>query len=148
MALRAAGPLDLAAVVPLAVAFYVEDGFATGEDALRGNLAVLLASPAARVAVLESAGGLLGFAVTTGFGLEDGPIAELEDLFVVPAARRRGLAGQLIEDSVAWARGRGCRRLELVVAPNGHDVGHLFGYYLAHGFLDEGRHLLGRPLVR
>ncbi|WP_024799395.1 GNAT family N-acetyltransferase [Nocardia sp. BMG51109] len=145
--LRAAGPADLDGVLPLAVAFYAEDGFETGEHALRGNLSVLLTSPAARVAVLRSEDRLLGFAVTTtSFGLENGLVAELEDLFVVPVARRRGLGGRLIDDSAVWARERGCRYLELVVAPNGRDVGHLFDYYRAHGFLDEGRRLLGRPL--
>ncbi|WP_431957846.1 GNAT family N-acetyltransferase [Nocardia lijiangensis] len=144
---RAAGPVDLSAVLALAVAFYSEDGFATGEPELRGNLATLLASPAARVAVAHSADRLLGFAVTTtSFGLESGLVAELEDLFVVPAARRRGLAGQLIEDSVGWARERGCRCLELVIAPNGRDVGHLFAYYLARGFHNDGRRLISRRL--
>lgn len=145
--LRVAGPDDLAAVLPLAIAFYAEDGFATGEQALRNNLSALLASPAARVAVVHSPDQLLGFAVTTtSFGLENGLIAELEDLFVLPAARRRGVAGRLIEDSIAWAREQGCPQLELVVAPNGRDVGHLFDYYLAHGFRDDGRRLLSHPL--
>ena len=145
--LRAAGPGDLAAVLPLAVAFYAEDGFTTSEHALRSNLTALLASPAARVAVVHAPDQLLGFAVTTtSFGLENGLIAELEDLFVIPAARRRGVAGQLIEDSIAWARRQGCRQLELVIAPNGRDVRHLFDYYLAHGFLDHGRRLISHPL--
>ncbi|HEY4018961.1 MAG TPA: GNAT family N-acetyltransferase [Pseudonocardiaceae bacterium] len=145
--LRAAGPADLTMVLPLAVAFYAEDGFATGEPALRSNLTTLLASPAARVTLLHSADQPLGFAITTtSFGLENGLIAELEDLFVVPTARRRGLAGRLIADSVAWAREQGCRHLELVVAPNGRDIGHLVDYYLAHGFRDDGRRLISRPL--
>ena len=145
--LRTAGPADLAAVLPLAVAFYAEDGFGTGEHTLRGNLSVLLASPAARVAVVQSGAELLGFAATTTtFGLEYGLVAELEDLFVVPTARHHGLGGRLIADSVAWAREQGCQRLEVIVAPNGHDVGHLFDYYLAHEFVDEGRRLIGRPL--
>jgi hypothetical protein len=32
---RTAGPADLAAVLPLAVAFYAEDAFSTGEHVLR-----------------------------------------------------------------------------------------------------------------
>ncbi|GDY33635.1 GNAT family N-acetyltransferase [Gandjariella thermophila] len=145
--LRTAGPADLATVSPLAVAFYTEDCFDTSEHALRSNLSVLLASPAARVAVVQSEAQLLGFAITTtSFGLENGLIAELEDLFVLPTARRRGLGSRLIGDSVAWAREQGCQRLELVIAPNGRDVGHLFDYYIAHGFRDEDRHLIGRPL--
>ncbi|MQY26045.1 GNAT family N-acetyltransferase [Nocardia aurantia] len=142
---RAAGPIDPAAVAALAVAFYTETGSGCDEQNLAGNLATLLASPTARVAVVDSGDRLLGYAVTTtGFGLESGPIAVLDDLFVVPEARRAGLAGRLIDDSIAWARERGCRSLELVVAPNGRDVGHLFAYYRKRGFHDDGRRLLGR----
>lgn len=145
--LRAARHGDLATVSALAKAFYAEDGFATGEQDLRDNLAVLLASPAARVAVAQSSDQLLGFAVTTtSFGLENGLIAELEDLFVPSVARHRGLAGRLIEDSADWAREQGCGRLELVIAPNGGDVGHLFDFYLSRGFEDDGRRLISRPL--
>ncbi|MGK8557856.1 GNAT family N-acetyltransferase [Nocardia gipuzkoensis] len=145
--LRAAGHVDLAAVLALAVAFYSEEGFTSSEQALRSNLAALLTSPTARVAVADSADQLLGFAVTTtGFGLENGLIAELEDLFVVPTARRRGLAGRFIEDSAGWARQQGCGSLELVIAPNGRDVGHLFDFYLARGFQNDGRRLINRPL--
>jgi aminoglycoside 6'-N-acetyltransferase I len=145
--LRTAGPADLATVCSLAVAFYAEDGFDTGEQALRSNLSVLLSSPAARVAVAQSGAQLVGFAVTTtSFGLENGLIAELEDLYVVPSARSRRLGTRLIADSVAWARKQGCRRLELVIAPNGREAGHLLDYYLARGFQDDGRRLIGRPL--
>jgi aminoglycoside 6'-N-acetyltransferase I len=144
---RPAGPADLATVLPLAVAFYAEDGFDTGEPALRAHLAVLLGSAAAHVAVVGSAAQPLGFAVTTtSFGLENGLIAELEDLFVLPASRGRGLGTRLVDDSVAWARRQGCQRVELVVAPNGRDVGPLFDYYRALGFQDDGRRLISRPL--
>src|SRR5207244_1537259 len=89
--LRTASPTDLDEVLSLAVAFYAEDGFTTSEPALRDNLTVLIASPAARVAVVQSDDQLLGFAITTtSFGLENGLIAEIEDLFVLPTARRRG----------------------------------------------------------
>lgn len=144
---RAASPADLAAVYPLAVAFYSEDGFTTAPQVLRANLAALLSAPSARVAVARSAQGLFGFAVTTtSFGLENGLIAELEDLYVVPWARRLGLGSLLVEDSATWAREQGCRHLELVIAPNGGDVGHLFDYYLARGFRNHDRRLISRPL--
>ncbi|WP_067696885.1 GNAT family N-acetyltransferase [Nocardia jejuensis] len=146
-AVRVATVDDLDAVTALAFSFYTEDGVVSDERALGANLAVLLAAPGVRVAVVDSGEGLLGYALTsTGFGLESGPIAVLDDLFVLPAERRRGLAGRLIDDSAAWARERGCPSLELVVAPNGRDVGHLFAYYLARGFHDDGRRLLSRQL--
>jgi ribosomal protein S18 acetylase RimI-like enzyme len=138
---------ELATVLRLASAFYVEDGFATPAAELRHNLRVLFDSDDARVAVAESRENIVGFAITTlHFGLEQGRSAELEDLYVEPAHRRRGIAGALIDDSAAWARSRGCRAHELVVAPNGQDVGHLLAFYGRRGFTDEGRRLLTRTL--
>lgn len=147
MGCRAARAEDVVALGELALAFYVEDNFAVEADVLTANLHVLLSSAAARVAVVDDTTDLVAFAVTTtSFGLENGYLAELEDLYVVPRVRRRGLAEVLIEDSARWARERGCSQLELVVAPNGLDVTHLHRYYLARGFQDEGRRLLSRPL--
>jgi len=81
---------------------------------------------------------LAGFAVTTvGFGLESGRVAVLEDLYTAPEHRRRGIGRSLVEDSARWARTMGSRHVELVVAPNGQDVSHLFDYYASLGFLDE-----------
>lgn len=140
---RQAHPAELAAILKLASAFYVESGFATPTFELRSNLQVLLHSHSARVAVADSHEILVGFAITTlGFGLEQGRSAELEDLYVEPAHRRHGIAGALISDNAAWARSQGCRTLALVLAPNGQDVGHLLAFYMRRGFTDEGRHLL------
>jgi aminoglycoside 6'-N-acetyltransferase I len=147
MELRPAQPAELDAVLALAVAFYAEDGFTTAETRLRAHLRVLLDSSAARVMVASDGNELLGFAVTTtSFGLEDGLIAELEDLYVVPAARLHGIARRLIDDSVQWAGEHGCAHLELVVAPNGRDASSLLAYYNRRGFSDDGRRLLARPL--
>lgn len=148
MMLRTASPDDFGVLLDLAVAFYAEDGFTTPRAALAEHLGVLLrADGRARVAVGAEDGHVVGFGITTtSFGLENGLIAELEDLYVAPARRRRGLANALIEDSAAWAASIGAGRLEIVVAPNGQDVGHLFRYYRARGFIDEGRRILSRPL--
>jgi aminoglycoside 6'-N-acetyltransferase I len=140
---------ELSTVLDLATAFYVEDGFTTPVRQLRENLLVLLDSDTARVAVAcDCDNEIVGFAITTlGFGLEHGLLAELEDLFVVPAHRRTGIGGVLIDDSADWARSRGCRALELVVAPNGANVDHLFNYYAHQGFTSEGREILSRDLT-
>ncbi len=130
--LRAAGPPDLEQLLTLATAFHAEDGFTTSAADLRRNLSVLLSSPEARTAVVDRDGQLLAFAITTSsFGLENGQIAELEDLYVAPGQRRHGHAGRLISDSAAWARTRGCSHLELAVAPQGRDVTHLHDFYRA-----------------
>ncbi|HUR08464.1 MAG TPA: GNAT family N-acetyltransferase [Nonomuraea sp.] len=148
MPIRTAAPEDLPALLALAVDFYREDGFATSEADLRTNLATLITSPTARVAVSKAADDrVVAFAITTTtFGLESGLIAELEDLYVAPDARRHGEAQRLIEDSVRWSTDRGCGQLEIVIAPNGQDVSHLFDFYRKRGFRDEGRRLLSQPL--
>jgi len=144
---RTARPEDHEAILALAVDFYAEDGFATPRAKLSEHLTHLLASDAARVAVIDSGGEVVAFGISTSsYGLESGLIAELEDLYVAPAHRRRGLAAELIEDSARWAAGIGAAHLELVIAPNGQDVSHLFAIYRAKGFVDDGRRLLARDL--
>jgi aminoglycoside 6'-N-acetyltransferase I len=146
---RPACRAELPAVFDLATAFYIEDGFSTPASQLRENLVVLLDSDSARVVVAcGDDDEIVGFAITTlSFGLEYGLSAELEDLFVDPAHRRSGIGSALIDDSADWARSRGCRVLELVVAPNGANVDHLFNYYAHQGFTSEGRQILSRDLA-
>jgi aminoglycoside 6'-N-acetyltransferase I len=146
---RTAVPADRDAILRLAVDFYAEDGFTTPRSKLAEHLTHLLVSPAAHAAVIESDGEIVAFAISTSsYGLESGLIAELEDLYVAPRARRRGLAGELIEDSARWATGIGAAHLEIVIAPNGQDVSHLFEIYRGKGFVDEGRRLLSRATTR
>lgn len=146
--IRAALPTDLPRVLAMATAFYIEDGFATTVSELRNNLGVLQQTDTARVAIATRHNDVLGFAITTlHFGLEQGAFAELEDLYVEPAHRRTGVAGALIDDSAGWAQSRGCRTLELVIAPNGNNVAHLFCYYARRNFTDEGRRILSRNLT-
>lgn len=149
MTIRTAHPSELAGISALAAAFYAEDGFSTPASELHVNLGLLLNSDAARTAIAGHCDNkIVGFAITTlSFGLEKGLVAELEELFVQPGYRRTGIGSALVDDSAQWARSRGCRTLELVVAPNGYDVSRLFDYYARRGFTDEGRRLLSRSLT-
>jgi aminoglycoside 6'-N-acetyltransferase I len=145
--LREAAHDDLPTLVALARAFYDEDGFTTSTAMLEENFGALLDSSGARVVLVVIDGTPRAFALTTtAFTLESGTIAELQDIYVRPEYRRRGIAALLIADALEWARARSAVSLELVVAPNGHDVSHLFRYYEARGFVDEGRRILSRPL--
>lgn len=145
--LREAVATDVPTLVELARAFYDEDGFTTTDDELRAHFAILLPAPHARVTLATRDGDARGFALTTiGFTLESGTVAELQDLYVHPAHRRRGLATLLVDDAVEWARRASASVIELVIAPNGRDVRHLFTYYEARGFVDGGRRILGRRL--
>lgn len=44
-------------------------------------------------------------------GTESSPVAFLEGLYVVPQARRKGVAASLVAAVCGWARGAGCREL-------------------------------------
>ena len=59
-------------------------------------------------------------------------IIDLEDLFVDPDYRRRGLAAALVTRIAEVLRARGAERLEVTANP------HAMGFYRAAGFTDCG----------
>ena len=81
-----------------------------------------------RTHVAEEDGSLAGFATWT----ETAGIIELEDLFVDPGYRRRGIAAALVSRIVDVLRARGAERLEVTANP------HALGFYRAVGFVDCG----------
>lgn len=81
-----------------------------------------------RTYVAEENGTLTGFATWT----ETGGIFELEDLFVDPGWRRRGIAMALVNRIAQILRARGVERLEVTANP------HALGFYRAAGFIDCG----------
>ncbi len=146
--LRTAGIDDLPELLRLARDFYDEDGFATTDAELRSNFRALLADEAsARICLAVGDDSAIGFALTTSrVILESGIVAELQDLYVMPAQRHRGIGAGLVNDAIGWAKTVHASVLEVVVAPNGRDVSQLFAYYAARGFRDEGRRLLALVL--
>ena len=81
-----------------------------------------------RTYVAEEEGALVGFATW----LEAGGVFELEDLFVDPGWRRRGIAAALVGRIAQVLRARGVQRLEVTANP------HAMGFYRAAGFVDCG----------
>jgi GNAT superfamily N-acetyltransferase len=81
-----------------------------------------------RTYVAEEDGSVVGFAT---WARVDGTI-ELEDLFVDPDYRRRGIAAALVSRIVDVLRERGVRCLEVTANP------HAEGFYSAAGFVDCG----------
>ncbi len=73
-------------------------------------------------------GTVLGFATVLG----DGPVRELEDLFVDPEAQRRGIGAELVADAVSRARAAGATRLEVTGNP------HAARFYARVGFESTG----------
>jgi GNAT superfamily N-acetyltransferase len=81
-----------------------------------------------RTYVAEEEGSLVGFATW----IEAGGVFELEDLFVDPGWRRRGIAAALVNSIAQVLRARGVERLEVTANP------HAMGFYRAAGFTDCG----------
>lgn len=81
-----------------------------------------------RTYVAEEDRSVVGFAT---WARADG-VTELEDLFVDPDRRRRGIAAALVSRIVDVLRAQGVRYLEVTANP------HAQGFYDAAGFIDCG----------
>ena len=81
-----------------------------------------------RTHVAEQDGSVVGFATWAGTA----GTLELEDLFVDPGYRRRGIATALVSRIAEVVRARGAERLEVTANP------HALGFYRAVGFADYG----------
>jgi GNAT superfamily N-acetyltransferase len=142
----------IAVALDLLGRFFAEEGFTTPPDAQRRGLAEMLADPLRCAAVLafRVEGGArrpVGLATAAWMAsVEHTRAAELEDLYVVPAERGRGVAGALIEAVVRWSRQRGCATLLVTVTPDGELSHGLTGFYTRRGFADEYRKLLALDL--
>jgi GNAT superfamily N-acetyltransferase len=80
-----------------------------------------------RVAVGDD-GTVLGFATTLG----DGPVRELDDLFVEPHHQGRGIGARLVADAAVLARAGGAARIEVTANP------HASRFYFSVGFQRDG----------
>ncbi len=119
MTIRAAGRSDVALILAfireLAAYEKLSEEVVATEDTLAATL--FGSHPAAEVLIAEVDGGPAGFALffsnySTFLGR---PGIYLEDLFVRPEARGRGVGRALLSRLAAIARERGCGRLEWAV---------------------------------
>jgi aminoglycoside 6'-N-acetyltransferase I len=142
-----AGLPDAAAVAELATRFFVEESFGLPAGGLESRVRRYLDADGHAIFVARRAGRLIGFAtVTTGYGLEYGWSAELEDLYILPSERRRGIARRLVERVANWAAGRGCSAVLVTVTPEGEEAHSLVAFYARLSFEDRGRRILELPL--
>jgi aminoglycoside 6'-N-acetyltransferase I len=113
----------------------------------RARTEPFLAEPGNAVFMALEDGRLVGVAtVTTGFGFETGCYAEVEDLYVEPEQRGRGLAVALLDAAFAWCRSEGCAEVEVVVTPDAEARHGLGEWYRRQGFADTGRMIYSRRL--
>ena len=115
---RAAREADIDALVGLMAAFYAESGYALDADWATASFRTLLAQPTLGAVWLAQADhGAVGHAVLTvrhamEFG---GPLGVVDDLYVAPAWRRRGIAGALLDALRGECRSRGCKAWQVEV---------------------------------
>jgi GNAT superfamily N-acetyltransferase len=124
MSVRAAIERDIPQLLALIRRYWEFEGIA-GFEALRIELLLkqLIGPPSPTAAaarsgcvwVAETGGGLVGYliAVTVLSFEHRGLMAEIDELFVVPEARARGLGRQLVTGVEQALAARGCVRLQL-----------------------------------
>jgi GNAT superfamily N-acetyltransferase len=138
---------DLPLVEPMVRAYYLEDGHSFDEKRqLRALAALADGEPLGRGWLIALAGRPIGYLVLTlGFSVEAGGAEGcIDEFYLLPAARSRGLGGRALELVEAEARHLAVRRLYLEVE-HGNRALHL---YRRAGYLDHQRFLLSKFLGR
>lgn len=96
--------------------------------------------------VARSEGAIVGYAVVVPFYSNEfgGEIAILDELYVSPEARDRGVGGAIVEQLKARAAERGAPRIELLV---NHKNARVVPFYERHGFAVLSRWVLSQELA-
>ena len=132
-------------LVDLARAFHDEDGHRLspeGESALRR---IASGEPMARCWLIRRAGQAIGYLVVTlGYSIEHGGRdGFVDDLYLVPSARGRGLGAAVLDFALEQARLLGILTLHLEVDPANERATLL---YRSRGFAETGRRLMSLKL--
>jgi GNAT superfamily N-acetyltransferase len=101
----------------------------------------LIANPSAipLVAVGEVVVGHLIGTFAEASEMWTGSRAELVSMFVSPALRGHGIGNRLVEEFIAWARGRGAARLQVSAYADNHGA---IRFYHRHGFRPHSTELV------
>ena len=138
---------DVPTLVALMTEFYDEAGYSLPpEPATRAFLALLDDPRLGRVWLVESGGVPVGHLVLTlGFSMEFGGLRGfIDDFFVRPAARGKGLGAAALAAVKLECTTLGVRALLVETGPSEHPARRL---YERAGFQESGRALLSQALV-
>jgi ribosomal protein S18 acetylase RimI-like enzyme len=144
--LRNATEDDREALLVMAHAFAVEDGHGAYGLANDAALLGLLNRPDdGRVLLIESAGAIVGYAVLCfGYSIEyGGRDAFLDEIYVVPDARGRGIGRAALEPLAALAHEAGAGALHVEVMAENDRAARL---YERAGWVDRQSRLMTRRL--
>jgi GNAT superfamily N-acetyltransferase len=120
--------------------FFEEEGFVGDRTAISANLEALRNEPHHWAAIAVEDRRVIGIVtVTTMLYIEWGRLGEIGDLYVLPEARRRGVARALVEASTDWCRSQGCSAVEVTITAEGETKHGLGRFYAGFGFEPSGR---------
>jgi ribosomal protein S18 acetylase RimI-like enzyme len=139
------GRADLPALERMVRAYYAEDGLDFDPGRQGAALGALAAGdPLGLGWLVRRAGEIVGYAVVTlGFSIESGGRdGFIDELYVVPPMRGRGIGAEVLALVEREARARGLARLYLEVAHGNRAL----ALYRRAGFIDHRRHLMSKFL--
>lgn len=139
---------DIPLLLDLARAFHVEDGHpmdAAGEMATAASVLGEGDAALAPTYMLREDDAVVGyFVLSLGYSPEHGgKDAFIDDIYLVPAVRGRGLGRAALDLAVGAARGLGVRVILLEVEKHNRRA---YKLYASHGFEDTERRLMRRYL--
>jgi ribosomal protein S18 acetylase RimI-like enzyme len=143
-AFQRASPDDAEALLPMMKDFYAEEGYPFDLETARAALLPLLQDDSkGRVWVIRDNGTAVGYAVLAlGWSLEyRGRDAFVDEIYVVPSHRRRGLGRRALAIVDEACREIGVRALHLEVEKDNDRARDL---YRTHGFADHDRVLMSK----
>jgi len=138
---------EIPELVALMREFYAESGFPLPEEAAARTFAALIDDPRlGQIFLLRAGGQAAGFVVlTVCFSMEYGGLKGfVDDLFVAPGFRRRGLGGLALAAVLAECHERGVRALLVETGPENKAA---LATYKAAGFGENGRIFLSQSLA-
>ncbi len=126
--LRPVTAIDHAELLALARTFHSEDGHPLDDGGERAIRETCAGHPLVRGYLIHEGEVTLGYCVLTlGFGIEfGGPEIFLDDLYLVPEARGRGIGDMVLAAIDAEARRLGARAIHLVVVPENERAQRLY----------------------
>ncbi|WP_050928503.1 GNAT family N-acetyltransferase [Aestuariivita boseongensis] len=139
-ALHLAKPEHLDRLLPLIAAFHAEEGLEQTDEARRDALAPLLdGSPYGAVYVVGPARAPIGYVIVTfTWSMEYGGLdAMIDELYIRPAVRGRGLAGEVLQKLARMLKDAQVHAVHLEVHtdnPGAHRLYEKSGFRLREGY--------------
>lgn len=141
MQLKQAKPEDWAEVLAMAQAFHSEDGHPMSDKAAAALKKAFDPSPYVQVFTIGEGGNVAGYGILCySWSIEFGGMTSyLDDFYVKPAHRNRGLGTKALEAFEEMSRAKGCCIFHLETEAANAKARE---FYLRMGFEDTGRSLL------